>query len=208
MVRFDPLGRVAPIADRYVVTNKGVAELQERFGWRTFWWHGADGILTLARRLEVPEMAYKYLPLMWQSNLVRSPRCHVFREWEDTAWLTQEPVTRANLVETDWSKARLVGFYWFKAGPFEAVAIYQNDNRDDGFLCIPVLWRGSFQKPKDITGVRQDMEKVLVRDSGGTSCLWRRASIITSLEWLYSAPTVSPLRWCSGTGLRAYPKNG
>ena len=158
------LGRVAPVASRYVVTNKGVAELQKQFGWTPFWWHGADGILALARRLEVLEMAYKYLPLLWQSNLVRSPRCHVFREWEDIAWLTQEPVTRANLVETDWSKARLVGFYWLKGCPFEAVANYRNDNPGDGFLCIPVLWRGSFQKPKDITGVRQDMEKVLVRD--------------------------------------------
>ena len=36
------LGRVAPVAARYVVTNKGVAELHERFDWKPFWWHTAD----------------------------------------------------------------------------------------------------------------------------------------------------------------------
>ena len=158
------LGRVAPVVSRYVVTNKGIAELQERFGWETFWWHGADGVLALARRLEVPEMAYRYLPLLWQSNLVSDPKCYVFREWEDTAWLTGEPVTRAELVETDWSQGRLVDFHWLKNGPFEAVATYQNDNPDDGLLRIPVLWRGSFQKPKDIAWVRQDMGQALVED--------------------------------------------
>ena len=159
------LGRVARVASRYVVTNKGVAELHERFGWEIFWWHSADGVLALARRLEVLEMAYLYLPLLWQSNLVRVPRCHVFREWEEIAWQNGEPVTRAELVETDWSKARLVGFRWLKDGPFEAVAIYQNDNPDDGYLCIPVLWRTSFQKPGDIARVRKDMERVLVEDA-------------------------------------------
>ena len=158
------LGRVARVASRYVVTNKGIKEFQERFGWKVFWWHSADGVLALARRLEVLEMAYLYLPHLWQSNLVSVPRCRVFREWEDIAELTGEPVTRAKLVETDWSKGRLVGFHWLQAGPFEAIAIYQNDNPDDSFLIIPILWRGSFQKPKDITGVRQDMQRVLVED--------------------------------------------
>ena len=51
------LGRVAPVAARYVVTNKGVAELQERFDWKPFWWHTPDGVWGLARRLEVLEMA-------------------------------------------------------------------------------------------------------------------------------------------------------
>ena len=158
------LGRVAPVTSRYVVTNKGIQELQERFGWEIFWWHTADGVLALARRLEVLEMAYLYLPLLWQSNLVSNPSCYVFREWEDTAWLTGKPVTRAELVESDWSNGRLFDFVWLKEGPFEAVAIYQNDNPDDRFLIIPVLWRGAFQKPRDIAWVRQDMKQALVQD--------------------------------------------
>ena len=38
------LGRVAPVVSRYVVSNRGVEELQARFGWETFWWHTADGV--------------------------------------------------------------------------------------------------------------------------------------------------------------------
>ena len=158
------LGRVAPVAARYVVANKGVAELHERLGWKPFWWHTADGVWALARRLEVLEMAYNYLPLLWQSNLVSVPKCHVFREWRDIAWQTGEPVTRAELVETDWSNGYLDSVHWLKDGPFEAVATYHNGNRDHGFLHIPILWRGSFQKPDDIAWVRQDMEKVLLED--------------------------------------------
>ena len=158
------LGRVAPVPTRYVVTNKGVEELQERFGWEPFWWHTADGVRALARRLEVLEMAYNYLPLLWQSNMLTVPNCHVFREWEEIAWQTGEPVTRVELVETDWSNGRLVHFHWLKDGPFEAVATYHNGNPDHDFLRIPILWRGSFQKPADIARVRRDMENVLVED--------------------------------------------
>ena len=109
-------------------------------------------------------MAYKYLPLLWQSNLVSVPKCHVFREWEDIAWQTGEPVTRAELVETDWSNGYLSRLHWLKDGPFEAVATYHNGNPDHGLVHIPILWRGSFQKPNDIAWVRQDMEKVLLED--------------------------------------------
>ena len=174
------LGRVAPKASRYVFTNKGIAELQERFGWETFWWHTADGVKALARRLEVLEMAYLYLPLLWQSNLVRNPTCYVFQEWEDTAWLTGERVTRAKLVETDWSNGRLIEFVWLKEGPFAAVAIYRNDNPDDGILIIPVLWRGSFQKPRDIAWVRDDMKRALVQDER-----WHKLDLDQSLGEYY-----------------------
>ena len=158
------LGRVAPVAARYVVTNKGVAEIQERFGWKPFWWHTADGVWALARRLEVLEMAYNYLPLLWQSNLVSVPKCHVFREWREIAWQTGKPVMRAELVETDWSNGYLDSLHWLKDGPFEAVATYCNGNLEQGSLHIPILWRGSFQKPNDIAWVRRDMEKVLLED--------------------------------------------
>ena len=80
------------------------------------------------------------------------------------AWQTGEPVMRAELVETDWSNGYLDSVHWLKDGPFEAVATYHNGNRDHGFLHIPILWRGSFQKPDDIAWVRQDMEKVLLED--------------------------------------------
>ncbi len=158
------LGRVAPVAARYVVANKGVAELHERFDWKPFWWHTADGVGALARRLEVLEMAYNYLPLLWQSNLVSVPKCHVFQEWEEIAWQTGKPVMRAELVETDWSNGYLDSLHWLKDGPFEAVATYCNGNPEQGSLHIPILWRGSFQKPNDIAWVRRDMEKVLLED--------------------------------------------
>ena len=158
------LGRVSPVVSRYVVTNRGVEELQDRFGWETFWWHTAAGVSALARRLEVLEMAYIYLPLLWRSNLVSDPSCHMFREWEEIAWQNGEPVTRVELVKADWSNGRLIDFVWMKDGPFEAFAIYRNNNPDDGFLLIPVLWRGSFQKPQDVAWVRDDMKKALVED--------------------------------------------
>lgn len=49
------LGRVSPVVSRYVVTNRGLEEIQARFGWEAFWWHAAYGASALARRLEVPE---------------------------------------------------------------------------------------------------------------------------------------------------------
>ena len=155
---------MSPVVSRYVVTNRGVEELQDRFGWETFWWHTAAGVSALARRLEVLEMAYIYLPLLWRSNLVSDPSCHMFREWEEIAWQNGEPVTRVELVKADWSNGRLIDFVWMKDGPFEAFAIYRNNNPDDGFLLIPVLWRGSFQKPQDVAWVRDDMKKALVED--------------------------------------------
>ena len=174
------LGRVAPVVSRYVVTNRGLEEIQARFGWETFWWHTADGVSALARRLEVLEMAYIYLPLLWRSNLMSDPSCHVFREWEEIAWQTGEPVTRVELVKADWSNARLVDLVWMKDGPFEALAIYGNDNPDDGLLLIPVLWRSSFQKPKDIAWVREDMKKALVDDER-----WSKLTMVQSLGDYY-----------------------
>ena len=158
------LGRVFDAVDRYVVSNDGVEESQKRWGWERFWWHTADGVRALARRLEVVEMAYGYLPVLWQSNAVTTPKCHVFRERVGRASRTGEPVTLAELVETDWSEGKLVDFHWWQSGPFEAVATYTNENPDDGDLLLPVLWRGNFQKPGDIAGVRRDMDRVLVED--------------------------------------------
>ena len=137
----------------------------KRFGWEPFWWHTAEAVRAFARRLEIVELAYAYLPGFWQSNAVSSPKCYVFGEWEDTAWQTGETIIRPEMIETDWSNAVLLGFCWLQnGGPFEAVASYYNGNRDHGLVHIPIMWRGSFQGPDDISGVLQDMEKVLVED--------------------------------------------
>ena len=159
------LGRTSQAADRYVFTNKGIEEMGIQFGWEPFWWHTAEAVRALARRLEIVELAYAYLPGFWQSNAVSSPKCYVFWEWEDTAWQTGETIIRPEMIETDWSNAVLLGFCWLQnGGPFEAVASYYNGNRDHGLVHIPIMWRGSFQGPDDISGVLQDMEKVLVED--------------------------------------------
>ena len=157
------LGRTFKAADRYVVTNKGVAEMGKRFGWETFWWHTADAVRALARRLEVLEMAYMYLPDFWQSNAVSEPSIYVcYAARQDTT--TGEPARRPELVELNWRRARLVDFHWLESKPFEAIATYSNSNvSSDSRLHLPVLWRGFFQKPSDITFVRQDMDQLLVQ---------------------------------------------
>ena len=157
------LGRVRDAVDRYVMSNYGVEKLHAQWGWEIFWWHTAEGVRSLARRLEVVEMAYAYLPLLWQSNLVSDPTCYVYQETPATAWRTGEPVMRARLVEADWSDGRLAGFHWFRSGPCEAIATY-DDGYNDPLLHLPVLWRGSFQKPADIASVRRDMGRLLSVD--------------------------------------------
>ena len=54
----DRLGRTFKAVDRYIPSNAG-------------------GARALARRLEVVEMAYRYLPGFWRSNLVSEPTVHV-----------------------------------------------------------------------------------------------------------------------------------
>ena len=161
------LGRVFDAVDRYVTSDAGVEELHRRFGWEVFWWHTPGDVQSLARRLEVLEMAYMYLPDFWQSNLVSRPTVHVYAEMPDTT-LTGEPTSRTELVEHNWFKARLFNLHWMKTGPFEAIATYSNgyssSGYSDGFLFLPVLWRGSFQKPEDIAGVNRAMDQVLVDD--------------------------------------------
>lgn len=75
----EKLGRAQEVALRYVFTNEGVEECHRLYGWEIFWWHSANGVLALARRLEVVEMCYAYLPRLWQSNMVVDDRrCWVF----------------------------------------------------------------------------------------------------------------------------------
>ena len=158
------LGRVFAAVDRYVFSTKGAEEMSSRYGWPIFWWHTADGVRALARRLEVVETAYRHLPFLWQSNLVTVPRCWVYHEWEDIAWQTGRPVTRAELVEADWSYGWLRDLHWLQSGPFEAIATYSDGVDDTARLHLPVLWRTDFQKPSDIDDVRRDMSRLLEMD--------------------------------------------
>ena len=158
------LGRVRNAVDRFVFTNAGVEEFEKKYGWKHYWWHTANGVKALARRLEVVEMAYFYLPQLWRSNLVSSATAYVFRDEPGTAWITGEPVMRASLVESEWGKGRIYTFYWQQSGPFEAVLGYTNGNEDDGALLFPLLWRGNFQRPSDIASVRRAMDKVFIED--------------------------------------------
>ena len=158
------LGRTHELVDRFVFTTAGVEEFHNRHEWPIFWWHTAAGVRSLARRLEVVEMAYRYLPLLWRSNLVVEPTCHVYREREEIAWQTGEPVMRAELEPADWSQGRLLGFHWRYGGSIEAIATYDDGGLNDDLLHLPVLWRGNFQTPADIASVRRDMQQVLLQD--------------------------------------------
>lgn len=159
------LGRTRAAVDRYVFTTPGVGEFHRRYGWQIFWWHAADSVRSLARRLEVVEMAYQYLPLLWQSNLVVERKCYTYRERRGRNRRTGEPGTRVDLVEANWSFGKLKDFHWLQKGPFEAIATYEDVGgyRDD-LLHIPVLWRGSFQKPADMAHVRREMREVFTED--------------------------------------------
>ena len=156
------LGRSSKSVLRYVLTDEGIAELRARYGWVPFWWHTAAGVKALARRLEVLEIAYRYLPDLWRSNAVSRPSVYVYED-RPRIIAAGEQVLDAELVERDWSGANLVELYWLKKGPFEAIAIYGN-GRPGEYLYLPILWRGDFQKPKDIAWVRRQMREVLAED--------------------------------------------
>ena len=162
--RKERLGRAFQEVNRFMLTNAGVDALHQRYGWLIFWWHTAKGVVALERRLEIVEMAYAYLPLFWQSNLVRQPTCYVYRETEVLSDRTGEQVTPIELEETDWRAGALYNFHWLETPPFEAIATYANGKEKDGLLHLPVMWRGFFQKPRDIAELRSDMEKGLIKD--------------------------------------------
>ena len=157
------LGRVSDAVDRFVFSNLGTQEAQARWKWPLFWWHSPTGLRVLARRIELVEMAYRYLPTLWLSNLVSEPKCWVYEDRPGIAYRTGEPVMRAALVERDWRRAFLSRFYWMRDGPFEAVAIYDNMYSHDKFY-LPVLWRGNFQTAADIANVRREMRGALIED--------------------------------------------
>ena len=158
------LGRVSDVVHRFVFSNTGVQAVQDRWGWQVYWWHRPASLKRLAGRLELIETAYKYLPGLWQSNLVSEATCWVYEDRPGISDNTGEPVMRAELVGRDWTEGYLSGFYWMEKGPFEAIAIYENEKHDDGEFFLPVLWRGNFHQSRDITDVMSDMRSAMIED--------------------------------------------
>ena len=159
-----PIGRTQSAVDRYVFAAAGIQAMHEIYGWTIWWWHSANAVRSLARRLEVVEMAYLYLPQLWQSNLVTNPSCWVYRERQDTNSRTGEPITRVELQEADWSRGEMAAFHWMEKKPFEAVVSYRDGRGNGDLLHIPVLWRGDFQKPSEIEWARHEMGDVFIED--------------------------------------------
>ena len=158
------MGRTQNAVDRYVFSTDGIKAVHELYGWAIFWWHSANAVRSLARRLEVVEMAYLYLPQLWQSNLVTHPSCWVYRERPDTYWRTGEPITRVELQEADWNRGVMVAFHWMEKKPFDAIVSYIDGRGNDDLLHLPVLLRGDFQKPSEIESARRDMGDVFIED--------------------------------------------
>ena len=158
------IGRVLDVADRYVFSTAGVEAAHELYGWRIFWWHSANAVSALARRLEVVEMAYLYLPQLWQSNLVSERTCHVYRERPDVAWQTGQPVMRAELEETNWHLGKMVAFHWMEKKPFDVVVSYRDGRGSQDILHLPVLWKTNFQTPPEFQSVRREMREVFTED--------------------------------------------
>ena len=158
------LGRISDAVDRFVFSTAGVEDIHRLYNLPICWWHTAYGVRSLARRLEVIEMAYRFLPSLWRSNLVTEASCYVYRERQDIAWQTGEPVRRVRLEEADWSRGEMTDFHWLRRGPFEAIVSYDDGGLTEDVLHLPVLWRGIFQKPSDIASVGRDMQQVLIQD--------------------------------------------
>ena len=163
-LRSTRLGREFKPADRYVFENAGLDEMIKRYGLVPCWWHAAKGVRALARRLEVLELAYRYLPGFWTSNAVSRHSIWVYSDVLADTDPGDSARRQMRLVEINWFDARLLDLQWQEKGPVEAIATYTNGYTSNDLLRLPVLWRGNFQKARDIHFVRGDMEKVLVQD--------------------------------------------
>lgn len=157
------LGRVRDSVKRYFYPNEGVRRMHEERGWPVAWYHTAAGIEALARRLGVVEMAYHYLPQLWQSDLSGNGRCRVYRDLLD-AGPNGEPVWRTELVERDWRGGRQAGFYWVGNEQLEAITIYDDGADKDNRLYVPVLVRENFQRPTDFEALRRDISNLMIED--------------------------------------------
>ena len=157
------LGRVRDAVKRFFHPEEGVRRMHEERGWPVEWYHTAAGIKALARRLGVVEMAYHYLPQLWQSDLSGNGRCRVYRDLLD-AGPNGEPVWRTELVERDWRGGRQAGFYWVGNEQLEAMTIYDDGADRNNRLYVPVLVRENFQKPTDFEALRRDISNLMVED--------------------------------------------
>ena len=194
------LGRVHDTVWRYVFSEAGVERMSRELKLKPSWWHSANGVLALARRLEVLEMAYLYLPGLWQSNLVVEPTCYVYRNVVAVGRMG-EPVTRPELRRADWRAGALINLIWLQEGPFEAIAIYDDGNGNGDQLLVPILWRGDFHKPTDISQLRLEIEKVLMQDERWLQlpdAQWFRSEYVPCMVILSRAEC--PPRWRSVTG--------
>ena len=189
------LGRTRDAVDRFVYSFHGVEEFHTRYDWEVFWWHTTSGVRSLARRLEIVEMAYYYLPLLWRSTLVTDRRCYVYRERSVISPAPGKATTRVELTEADWRRGKIVAFYWMDIGPFEAIITYDNGDRDSDLLHIPVLWRASFQKASDIDSVMWDMRRVFAQDQRWS---WLRQEQAFSLSFCPGLVIFCPDRVSAG----------
>ena len=169
------LGRVRDAVQRYFYPKKGVRRMHEERGWPVEWYHTAAGIKALARRLDVVEMAYHYLPQLWQSHLSGNGRCRVYRDLLDVG-PNGEPVWRPELVERDWQGGRLVGFQWLGNEQLEAMTIYDDGADRNNRLYAPVLLRENFQKPADFEALRRDLRDLMIEDDRWWRLPMRQAS--------------------------------
>ena len=171
------LGRLEPAVARFVFSEVGVKQFHERYGWTISWWHSASGVRDLAGRLEVVEMAYKYLPVLWQSNLVDENECYVYGKQIGTLSKEGEPRERWELQLADWRYGRLWSFCWLERGRFEAVVSYWDGRTTENLLYVPVLWRTKYQLRSGIEWVRRDMRQVFVEDER-----WNRLSTAQAIS--------------------------
>ena len=160
------VGRTSEKVWRHLHSRRGVNEMQEQYDMPVTWSQSANGIKSLAGKIELVEMAYNFLPRLWQSNLVRDGRCYVYREMLglvrrngllDGEW-------QIELRESDWRGGRLREIIWLENGPFEAILIYDDGRGGDARLYLPLLWRTDYQVAAQTSRLVQDMKAHLVED--------------------------------------------
>ena len=161
------LGRGRDAVQRWVFLPLGIEWFESRHRWIRHWWHTAQGIEELARRINIVELVYAVTIPFFQSNAIRDSDIHVIRESPIIDEDTGQPRSRRYLEKADWRNGRLCGFYWLKDGPFEAVAVYENGFENDGKFFLPIMWRGLFHGRSHMREIRYQMPNLLVEN-------WRR----------------------------------
>ena len=185
------LGQLNPAVARFIFSEVGVEEFHGRHGWTISWWHSASGVRDLAGRLEVVEMAYKYLPVLWQSNLVDESECYVYGKRKGPLLEGGEPRVSWELQLADWTHGRIKSLCWLERGRFEAIVSYWDGWSPENVVYVPVLWRTKYQLRSGIEGVRRDMRQVFVEDERLRSLSTEQ---VTSPEYRPGAVVLCPDR--------------